>query len=113
MSMYNASASDTATAAANTAVVLTYAAGIGAVRTIKQVQAVYSGNPTGGLLTIESPSGTVVRQYPVTTTERVVDLPGNGISFPHNSQVVVRLSAGGAGIVGTVNVTQATSGRAI
>lgn len=113
MTSYDAAAANTATAAANTEVVITLAASANQQRALKQVMAHYSGAPTGGLLTIESPAATVVRRIPVTTTERIVDFPGDGLRFPGNQAVVIRLSAGGSGVIGYLNITPSVTNRAI
>lgn len=98
-----ATTADTGTAAANTAVVITYAAAVGYQHAIEQIVASYSATPTGGALTIEDGAGTTVFQ---------VDLAGAG---PHNipfdpplmgsegTALIVTLAAGSGTVVGKLN----------
>lgn len=107
MAFYSVSTGDTATAAANTEVLLTVAANKIARHGLKQIHASYSGAPTNGVLTIEEGSGNVVRRYPFgTATEKTIDFPGDGLILDKNTALVCRLSAGGAGIIGTINITR-------
>lgn len=101
--MYDAQAADTATAAANTAVTITYAAARHAGYAIKEIIADYSATPTGGLVTI-SEGGTVVRRFPVPGTSRTITFPDGGLRFDRNSEVVITLAAGSGSVVGYLNV---------
>lgn len=101
---FAAATGKTATASANTAVTLTLAAATGKRHAISRIVATYSGAPTGGRLSIESPSSTVVFD---------TDLAGTGLQqiefnpplvFAENTAVLVKLAAGGSGVVGKVNV---------
>jgi hypothetical protein len=61
----------------------------------------YSSAPTGGLLTITNGSSTTYLTVPVGQGFNEINLDGR---FPPNSPVTVSLAAGGAGIVGHLNV---------
>jgi hypothetical protein len=98
-----ATSSDKATAAANTAVVLTYAALTGFQHVIKWLVVSYSATPTGGNLTIEDGAGTTVFDSHIPTAgPHVVEL-GEGLMGSEGTALIVTLAAGGAGIVGKVN----------
>jgi hypothetical protein len=96
--------SDTATAAANTAVAITLAAGgAGVSHIIGGIIWSYSAAPTGGTLTITD-GGTTVFQLDITSSG-VKDLFfRRPLKFSANSQVVITLSAAGASVVGKLNV---------
>ncbi len=104
MATYEAKAADYATAAANTAVVITYAAaGRATGQVIKEIQADYSATPTGGMVTITE-GGVEVRKYPVLTTSRTITFPGDGLRFDNNAAVVITLAAGSGSVVGYLSV---------
>lgn len=66
----------------------------------------YTGSPTAGKLTIESPSGTILQQWDVNTTvPQNFEFPG-GLKGAKGQAVVVRLAAAGTGCVGSVNAVQ-------
>lgn len=104
--VYEAQASDFATAAANTAVVITYAASKHGGQVIKEIQADYSATPTGGMVTITE-GGTTVRQFPVTGTSRTITFADGGLRTGKNQAVVITLAAGSGSVVGYLNVTRA------
>ena len=109
MPTYPVAIGDTATAAANTEVVLTVAAASYLRHVLKAVEAYYSGGtPANGVLTIEETSGQVVRSFPMgAQTSFVKEFPGDGLILDRNTALVVRLSAAGAGIIGRINITRA------
>lgn len=95
----------TGTAAANTAVALTFAALAGRSHAMHSIEWSYSGAPTGGSLSITD-GGTTVFQ-----TDIAAAGPGTITFKPprkakQNSAVVVTLAAGGAGVVGKLNVAR-------
>lgn len=106
MPTYPVATTDTATAAANTEVVLTLPAVSYLRRGLKMLEATYSAAPTNGVLTIEEGSGNVVRSYLLgTSTSFTREYPGDGLILDKNTAMVVRLSAGGSGVIGRINIT--------
>lgn len=103
----------TATAAANTEVVLTINGAQGQQATAKAVYAYYTGGSGTGTLTIESPSGTVMARHPVVSNTLTLVFPESGIRAANGTNLVFRLSAGGASIVGIVNVLPTTAYRPV
>jgi len=107
MPYYSVQTGDTATAAANTEVVLTIAASSVVRHVLKAVDITYSAAPTNGLLTIEEGSGNVVRSFTIgTQTSFSKEFPSDGLILDRNVALVVRLSAGGSGVIGRINVTR-------
>lgn len=102
-----------ATAAANTAVVVTQSAGTGLQR-ITRIIAGYDGSPTGGMVTIqERTPGTdtvvaTIAQFPITSsgTHSISFEEANGfhIRFDSSKDVAVVLAAGGSGVIGRLTV---------
>lgn len=97
---------DSGDGAANTAVTATRAApGPGLALHVGFIVASFSAAPAAAaLLTLESPSGTVLlaqRITPATPDPITLALP---IKAPTDQAVVARLAAGGAGVVGRVGV---------
>jgi hypothetical protein len=71
---------------------------------IEHVGFSYDSTPTGGVITIESPSGTVLQKYYVTTSgPGPVPMSGSCLKGAAGSEIVVRLTAGGSGVNGSVN----------
>lgn len=107
MPTYPVATGDTATAAANTEVVLTVAAASYLRHVLKAVEVSYSAAPTNGVLTIEEGSGQVVRSFLLgTSTSLNREFPGDGLILDKNTALVVRLSAGGSGVIGRINITR-------
>ena len=98
-------ASNNAPVAANTeAVVTLLAAGSESVE-IEAISFSYSDTPTGGVLTVESPSGTILHHWYITSGgPGPISFSGSCIKGAAGQSLVVRLTAGGAGIYGSVNV---------
>jgi hypothetical protein len=97
-----------ATAAANTAVTVTLAAVAGESHRLTYLAYSYSASPTGGQITITD-GGTTIFDLDVTSSWEVFEsLPPGGIKCSTNSAVVLTLAAGGAGIVGKLNVGSVT-----
>lgn len=98
---------DTATAAANTSVALTFAALADRCHVIFRIDWSYDGSPTGGSLTITD-GGTDMLVLAITAAgpDSIEFDPPKKAKL--NSAVVITLAAGGAGVVGKLNVTQAT-----
>ena len=95
---------DTATAAANTAVVITYAAKSYGRHAIASITAAYSAAPTGGLIKVEDGAGTTVFQAQITAggpTPLVFQFP---MVMSENKACVITLAAGGGTVVGMLNV---------
>lgn len=91
--------------AANTAAVYTMTANSKRKNTIEGVIFSYSGNPTGGRLSIQAPSGTVIFETDVIAGgEHRLDFPSNCIQTNTNQALIITLAAGGAGITGKLNI---------
>ena len=98
--------SDTAMAAANTAVVLTYAAVSGRLNAIGQLIVSYSGTPTGGNVKVEDGAGNTVFQVDIVAGgPTIIPLDDDPILGSANTALIITLAAGGAGIVGKVNAS--------
>ena len=97
---------DTGESAANAAVAITYAALADRSHLIWSIEWSYDGTPTGSIaITV---SGTAVFQQDVRAAG-----PGAVTFEPpqkaaRNAEVIVTLAAGGAGVVGKVNITHST-----
>lgn len=90
---------------ANTAAIVTLTADTTRGYILSQVNYSYSGAPTGGNLKIESPASTIFVQIDVTAAgPGVLNLVPPQI-FPKNTNVVITLAAGGAGVSGKANVS--------
>lgn len=105
----SASASNRATAAVNTAVVINKAAaGAGISNVIGAVYWSYNAAPTGGKLTIEDGSGTIVFEVDITSAG-----PGQLNFEPQqkgtaNTALIITLAAAGAAVTGKLNITHWT-----
>ncbi len=93
------------TAAANTAAVTVIAAAARRIHCVHHLQWSYNGTPTGGKLTIDIGG----------TTEFEVDIVTGGpggfgieLAGAANQTVTITLAAGGAGVVGKLNVQYTT-----
>lgn len=97
--------------ASDTAAVITIPAVVGQRIKLASLVFSYTADPTGGVLTIESPSGTVKH------TEYVTNKGVGPVLFDgsdagcweapeKNTAVVIRLTAGGTGISGAINCLQ-------
>jgi hypothetical protein len=98
---------DTGVGGANAAVAITFAALADRTHIIWQIDWSYSGAPTGGALTITD-GGTTVFQVDISAAgpDSIIFAPPKKAKL--NSAVVVTLAAGGAGVVGKLNVAQTT-----
>jgi hypothetical protein len=66
----------------------------------------YSAAPTGGVLTIESPPGTVLHEWPIVAGgPGLMTFSGSCLKGAAGQAVKVNLTAGGADITGSVNCT--------
>ena len=93
--------------ASNVEAVITIAAVTGVSHEIEMVGFSYDGTPTGGVLTIESPALTVLQKYYVTSSgPGPIGLAGSCLKGSEGSALVVRLTAGGSGVSGSVNCIQ-------
>ena len=101
------------TAAANTAVVRTYAAVAGQRHRLVALSCSFSAAAaTTGLLTVEDGAGTTVFSVDVplaVNTPFVAQLPDGGIQGSVNTALIITLAAGGAGAVGKVNTAKVTA----
>lgn len=100
----DAAAADRATAAANTTVVITYAAVSTKRHVIGGVAWSYSAAPTGGKVTVEDEAGTVIFEIDITAAgpgEVPFRVPKRG---RENKDLIITLAAGGVGIVGKLNI---------
>lgn len=111
MAYFDIETGHTATAAANTAVILTLTGAQGQQKAIKAIYAYFTGAAGTGDLTIESPSGTVMQRHPVVSNALKIEFPGDGIRAKNNTNLVIRLAAGGAGAIGVINVLPSTGYR--
>jgi hypothetical protein len=111
MAFYELETGFTATAAANTQVVLTLSGAQGQQKAIKAIYAYFTGSAGTGDLTIEAPSGTVMQRHPVVSNALKIEFPGDGIRAKNNTNLVIKLAAGGAGAIGVINVIPATGYR--
>lgn len=101
---HDALPADAATAAANSAVVKTYAAVPGKCHVIGGVAWSYSAAPTGGNLKIEDGAGVVILDLDITAAG-----PGSVPFSPPkrgtaNTDLVITLAAAGAAVVGKLNI---------
>lgn len=90
-----------ATAAANTAVVLTLAAIVGVRHILRHIQLSYTANPTAGNLLIEDGLGNTILDLGIVnggTGSFTTTLVGSV-----NTAMVITLAAGGGSTVGTLN----------
>jgi hypothetical protein len=71
------------------------------IRTLMALSWSYSAAPTGGKLTVESPANTAIREWDITAGGPGF-FPGN-IDGVVGEAIVVKLAAGGSGVVGVVN----------
>ena len=90
--------------AANTEALITIPAVTDVCLELEHVGFSYDSAPTGGVITIESPSGTILQKYYVTSAgPGPVPLSGSCIKGAVGSAMLVRLSAAGSGVSGAVN----------
>lgn len=94
--------SQTNTEAANTAVVITLAADADETHVLHGIQCSYSATPTGGGITV-SIGGSDVFDFDIVGTEQVFDFP-KPIYGQKNQAMVITLKAGGAAVIGSLNV---------
>lgn len=87
--------------ASNTAAVVTLTAVASYHRAIKTIIWSYSAAPTGGRLTITDNAVTVLDMDITAAGPGILPI---GMAFTENTQVVVTLAAGGAGISGKLTV---------
>lgn len=95
--------SDKATAAANTAVVITYAAVPGFAHALHSIIASYSAAPTGGKVTIEDGAGTTVFEADITAAGPTTIPFPVGLMGTKNTALVITLAAGAGAVVGKLN----------
>lgn len=98
------STADTATSTAGGAATITYAAVSGQVHLITGIAWSYDSAPTGGGLTVQDGSGTVVFSMSITAAG-----PGSVYFFTAkqgsiNTAMIVTLAGGGGAVIGKVNV---------
>ena len=94
--------------ASNTAAVITIAAVPGVAHELESVSFSYDAAPTGGSITIESPSGTVLQKLFITAAG-AGPMPFGGSclkSTSVNAAMIITLAAGGGGVSGIVNAIQ-------
>ena len=92
---------------ANTLAEITYAAGENVVHTIYAIYYGYAGGTTSGGIVILV-DAVVKLRVPVTATGAGF-LPFPPVSFNRGAAVVVRIEAGGASVVGDLNVLHAAN----
>lgn len=97
------------TAAANTAVVQTFAAVAAQVHRLTMLAVSYSAAPTGGRVTVAD-GGTTILDLDVTAAGTFfVPLPDGGLKGTVNTAMTVTLAAAGAAVVGKVNSGRVTA----
>lgn len=113
MTMQPSSAAAHTTAAANTAVVKTYAAVASQKHRLTALSCSWSGTaPTVGLLTVEDGSGNTIWSADVTlalNTPQSINLPPGGLAGTTNTAMIITLAAGGASAVGKLNTAKLTA----
>lgn len=106
-----ASTSAHTTAAANTAVVRTYAAVAGQSHRLTSLSSSWSGVvPTVGLITVQDGATTILElDVPLALNTLIaIPLPVGGIIGTANTDLVITLAAGGAGAIGKLNTSKMT-----
>jgi hypothetical protein len=93
-----------ATAAVNTAVVITIAAVAGQSVRLNALSAAYTGAPAGGSITITSNAVTLYQGPFLATTLAGIPLPDGGLEGASGFSMVITLAAAGAAVVGSLNV---------
>lgn len=93
-----------ATAAVNTAVVVTVAAVAGQSVRITELSVSYNTAPTGGLLTVVVNAVTVLQLDITAAGPTAVPLPAGGLECQAGQSAVITLAAAGAAVAGRVNV---------
>lgn len=64
----------------------------------------YDGLPTGGLVTIESPVGTVIDKFPVTNSgPGPINYSGTGLAGPPGAAMRLTLAAAGGSVTGYIS----------
>lgn len=89
--------------AANVAAVVTLPAAAGTTNRIDTLEWSYDADPTGGNITITA-GGATIWAIDITQGGAGFYRFENGLNAKQNVEVVVTLAAGGAGIVGKINV---------
>ena len=92
----------TNTEAANTAVAITLAANADEYHVLHAIQYSYTAAPTNGGITVTI-GGTTVFDFDIVGTEDTIEFP-KPIYQNKNEAMVITLKAGGAAIVGSLNV---------
>lgn len=98
-----ATTSDKATAAANTAVVLTYAASTGFQHVLKKLWVSYSATPTGGGVIIEDGAGTTVWHTDILTAGPHEFNFDPGLMGSEGTALILTLAAGSGSVVGKLS----------
>ncbi len=93
-----------ATAAANTAVVVNIAAVAGQTIRITHLSASYSGAPAGGNINVVVNAVTIFQLDIAGIDLQVIPLPPGGIICAAGFAAAVTLAAGGVGVIGKLNV---------
>jgi len=97
------------TAAANTAVVQTFAADPTAAHRLTALAVSYSAAPTGGGVVVAD-GGTTILDLSITAAGTFfVPIPAGGLKGTVNQAMTVTLAAAGAGVVGKVNTGRVTA----
>lgn len=104
-----ASTPQSSTAAANAAVVQTFAAVAGQSHRLTMLAVSYSAAPTGGRVTVAD-GGTTILDLDITAAGTFfVPLPAGGLKGTVNTAMTVTLAAAGAAVVGKVNSGRVTA----
>jgi hypothetical protein len=72
---------------------------------IEDIHCGYDAAPTGGIIKIESPVGTIIYQEPVTSEGLApLQIGKTGFTCPQGKAARITLTAGGGGVTGYLNV---------
>lgn len=96
-------AQNTATAAPNTPVVLTFPADPRTVHRLDEINWSYSADPTAGSITIADSSGTIWQLDVTSGGPGFLPFDPHALNAVPGSALIITLAAGGAGVVGKLN----------
>ena len=97
-------AGDKATAAVNTAVVITYAAKQYGRHALASINLSYNAAPTGGNVKVEDGAGTTVFELDITAAGPCSIMFNNPMVLSENKAMLITLAAAGAAVTGKLNV---------
>lgn len=101
---------DSATAAANTAVIITYAANVKERHVLGGVVSSYSAAPTGGNIKVENGVGSTIFQADIIAGGPVSIVFEPPLAGSPNTAMIITLAAGSGTVVGKLNCRHWTQG---